>query len=462
MYEKQRKIPIFAVQNLKKMNITKNDIDSLNAEIVISVTPADYEVRVGDALKKAQKQISMPGFRPGKVPAGLVKKQYGTQILVDELNKLLDSTIFNYIKDNNLEILGNPLPKDKAAVDFENQKDFEFIYQVGLAPQFSVDLDNKHTFTYKNVKIDDELVEKYVKDVRRNFGKPLNPEVAGEKDVVFVDINELDENGNIKAGGIYKSTSISYERLKNEEAKSKVLGVKKEDKIVLNVNALYDNALDKSVSLGIDKELAETIDCNLQLIVKNIARLEDADLNQELFDKVYGEGKVTSEEEFRNKIREELGMMFNADSEKFLRTEVENNLVEKINIQLPDTFLKRWLMMANEKPISLEELERDYPNYSKSMKWKLIENKIIKDNQIQVSVDEAKDEAKAFIKGEYARYGQAASDEDLEKISNDILSKEKEAQKIFENIYSKKVLDLIKEKCTLQTKEVSYEDFFKA
>jgi trigger factor len=151
LYEKQRKIPIFAVQNLKKMNITKNDIDSLNAEIVISVTPADYEVRVRDALKKAQKQISMPGFRPGKVPAGLVKKQYGTQILVDELNKLLDSTIFNYIKDNNLEILGNPLPKDKAAVDFENQKDFEFIYQVGLAPQFSVDLDNKHTFTYKTV-----------------------------------------------------------------------------------------------------------------------------------------------------------------------------------------------------------------------------------------------------------------------------------------------------------------------
>lgn len=444
------------------MNITKNDIDSLNAEIVISVVPADYEVRVGDALKKAQKQISMPGFRPGKVPAGLVKKQYGTQILVDELNKLLDSTIFNYIKDNNIEILGNPLPKERAAVDFENQKDFEFIYQVGLAPQFSVDLNNKHTFTYKTVKIDDELVEKYVKDVRRNFGKPLNPEVAGEKDVVFVDINELDENGNIKAGGIFKSTSISYERLKNDEAKAKVLGVKKDDKIVINVNALYDNALDKSVSLGIDKELAETINCNLQLTVKNIARLEDADLNQELFDKVYGEGKVTSEEEFRNKIREELGLMFNADAEKFLRTEVENNLVEKINIQLPDTFLKRWLMMANEKPITLEELERDYPNYSKSMKWKLIENKIIKDNAIQVNIDEAKDEAKAFIKSEYARYGQAASEEDLEKISKDILSKEKEAQRIFENLYSKKVLDLIKEKCTLQTKEVSYEDFFKA
>ena len=215
------------------MNITKNDVDSLNAEISITVTPADYETRVNDSLKRAQKQITMPGFRPGKVPAGLVKKQYGTQILVDELNKLLDSTIQKYINDNNIEILGNPLPKENAGVDFENQKDFEFIYQVGLAPKFSVDLNEKQTFTYKTVKIDDELVEKYVKDVRRNFGKPTNPEVAGEKDVVFVDVNELDEKGNIAAGGIYKSTSISYERLKNEEAKSKVLGVKKEDKIII-------------------------------------------------------------------------------------------------------------------------------------------------------------------------------------------------------------------------------------
>ena len=444
------------------MNITKNDVDSLNAEISITVTPADYETRVNDSLKRAQKQITMPGFRPGKVPAGLVKKQYGTQILVDELNKLLDSTIQKYINDNNIEILGNPLPKENAGVDFENQKDFEFIYQVGLAPKFSVDLNEKQTFTYKTVKIDDELVEKYVKDVRRNFGKPTNPEVAGEKDVVFVDVNELDEKGNIAAGGIYKSTSISYERLKNEEAKSKVLGVKKEDKIIININALYDTAIDKSVSLGIDKDLAETINCNLQLVVKNIARLEDADLNQELFDKVYGEGKITTEEEFKNKIREELGIMFSADADKFLRTEVENNLVEKSNIQLPDTFLKRWLMMANEKPITLEELERDYPNYSKSMKWKLIENKIIRDNEIKVDAEEAKNEAKAFIKSEYARYGQQATEDDLEKISKDILSKEKEAQRIFENIYSKKVLDLIKEKCTLQTKEVSYEDFFKA
>jgi trigger factor len=443
------------------MNITKHDVDSLNAEITISVTPVDYETRVSEGIKKVQKQANMPGFRPGKVPSGLIKKQYGTQILVDEINKLLNDTIYKYIEENKIEILGNPLPKDQTSVDFTKQTDFEFVYQLGLAPDFKVSLDNSHTFTYKTVKVDDTLVEKYLNDIRRNYGKPASPDVSGEKDVVFVDINELDETGAIKAGGIFKSTSVSYERTKNETAKAKLLGLKKEHKVVISINDLFETALDKSVSLGIDKDLAESVNCNLQLTVKNISRMEDAELNQELFDKVYGAGVINSEEEFKNKIREELALMFNSDSEKFLRTEVENKLVEKINLQLPDSFLKRWLAVANEKPVTADEIEKDYPNYAKAMQWRLIENKIIKDNGLQVSGDEAKDEAKLFIKSEYARYGQTPTEEDLEKISKDLLSKEKEAQRIFENLYSKKVLGLIKEKCTLQTKEVSYDEFFK-
>jgi len=443
------------------MNITKHDIDSLNAEIKISVTPSDYEERVSEAIKKVQRQANMPGFRPGKVPTGLIKKQYGTQILVDEINKLLNDSIYKYIAENKIAILGNPLPKDQKSVDFVNQKDFEFIYELGLAPEFTLNLNSNNTFTYKTVKVDDELIEKYVKDVRRNYGKPAYPDTAGEKDIIFIDINELDASGEIKPGGIFKSTSVSYERTKNEQAKAKLLGVKKDDKIIVNINELYESAVDKSVSLGIDKETADSVDCNLQLKVKNISRLEESALDQDLFNKVYGEGKVTSEEEFRNKIREELGAMFNVDAEKFLRAEVEKNLIEKINIQLPDSFLKRWLSVANEKPITEEEIDKEYPSYAKAMQWKLIENKIIKDNEIKVDDSEAKDEAKAFIRGEYARHGQSATEDDLEKISVDLLSKEKEAQKIFENVYSRKVIDLIKEKSTLQPKEVSYDDFFK-
>jgi len=443
------------------MNIIKHDIDSSNAEIKIALTPIDYDARVNEAIKKVQRQASMPGFRPGKVPIGLIKKQHGTQILIDEVNKLLQDTIYKYIEENKIEILGNPLPKEQTPIDFEKQKDFEFTYQIGLAPNFNISLDDKHTFTFKTVKIDDALIDKYIKDVRRNYGKPVNPDVAGEKDVVFVDINELDETGAIKPGGIYKSSSISFERLTNETAKAKILGIKKEDKITININELYETAVDKSVSLGIEKELAETIDCTLQLTVKNIARLEDAELNQELFDKVYGEGIVTNEEEFKNKIRNELGLMFNADADRFLKTEVENNLITKLNLQLPDAFLKRWLMMVNEKPLTLEELEKDYPNYTKAMQWRLIENKLIKDNDIKVDAIEANEEAKLFVRGEFQKYGQVPNEDEVIKIAKDLLNKEKEAQKIFENIYSKKVIELIKQKCTLEIKEVSYDDFFK-
>ena len=444
------------------MNINRNSIDKLTEEITISLSPVDYEARVNEGIKKVQKQASLPGFRPGKVPAGLIKKQYGTQIMVDEINKLLNDTIHHFIEENKIEILGNPIPKDQTSVDFTNQKDFEFVYELGLAPEFDVNLDNKNTFTYKVVKVDDALVEKYLGDVRRNYGKPVYPEVSGDKDVLFVDVNELEADGSIKAGGIFKSTSFTPERIHNKSAASKLTGLKKEDKIVIPIDELFETALDKSVTLGLDKEVAENTHCNLQITVKNISRMEEAELNHELFDRIYGPGKINNEEEFRLKISEELALMFGADAERFLKTEVENKLIEKINMQLPDAFLKRWLKVVNEKPVTQEELEKDYPNYSKAMQWRLIENKIIKDNAIKVDQHEATQEAKNFIKAEYSRYGQTPTEEDLEKISKDLLSKEKEAQRIFENLYSKKVIDLIKEKCTLEKKEVSYDEFFKA
>ncbi|MDZ4664090.1 MAG: trigger factor [Bacteroidota bacterium] len=443
------------------MNITKKEIDNLNAEITIQVGPADYESKIKEGIKKVQKQASMPGFRPGKVPEGMIKKQYGTQIMVDEINKLLNESIHKFIEENKIEILGNPMPKQDAPVDFEKQTNFAFTYEIGLAPQFDVKLDTKISFNYKTVKIDDELVEKYIKDVRRNYGKPINPEVAGDKDVVFVDINELDETGAIKAGGVYKSTSVGLDRLKNEAGKAKLIGVKKEDKIVLSVNDLYETGLDKSVSLGIDKDTAETFNANLQLTVKNIARLDDAALDQELFDKIYGPGIVNSEEEFRTKVKHELGLMFQVDADKFLQAEIEKTLVDKLGIGLPDAFLKRWLLAVNEKPMSEEQLEKEYPMYAKSMQWKLIENRIIKDNSITVGNEEATEEAKGYIRSEYAKYGQQANDEEITKIAASLLSKEKEAQKIYENMYTRKVLELIKSTCSLNTKEVSYDDFFK-
>ena len=442
------------------MNITKKDISDLNAELSITLAPQDYEEKVENAIKKVQKQAAMPGFRPGKVPVGLIKKQHGKSILVDEINKILNETLYNYINENKIEILGNPMPKADSGVDFENQKEWTFNYELGLTPQFDVKLDNSQSFVYNTVKIDDELVEKYLKDVKRNYGKPSNPEVAEEKDVLYIDIVELDKEGNIVPGGVFKSTSIGIDRLKNEAAKAKLTGAKKEDKIVINANELYDSAVDKSISLGIDKELAESFNSDLQLTVRNIARMEDAELNQELFDKLYGAGNVNSLEEFKEKVKGELGLMFAQDTDRKFVENVEKTLVEKLNITLPDEFLKRWLLAVNEKPLTKEQLEAEYPAYAKSMQWKLIENKIIKNNNIAVTADEAKEEASNYVRSQFARYGQSPDETEVAKIVDGILSKEQEAQKIFEGLYSKKVLDVLKSNCKLDTKEVSYNEFF--
>ncbi len=442
------------------MNISKKDINALTSELSITLAPTDYEAKVENAIKKVQKQAALPGFRPGKVPVGLIKKQHGKSILVDEINKILNEALYNYINDNKIEILGNPMPKEDNSIDFENKTEWTFNYELGLTPQFDVKLDNSQSFIYNTVKIDDELVEKYLKDVKRNYGKPSNPEVAEGKDVLYIDIVELDADNNIVAGGVFKSTSIGIDRLKNDTAKSKLIGAKKEDKIIINANELYDSAVDKSISLGIDKEIAENFNSNLQLTVRNIARMEDAELNQELFDKLYGAGTINSLEEFKEKIKSELALMFAQDTDRKFIEGVEKSLVEKLNITLPDDFLKRWLMAVNEKPLTKEQLDAEYPAYAKSMQWKLIENKIIKNHSISVSADEAKEEASNYVRSQFARYGQMPEESEVSKIVAGILGKQEEAQKIFEGLYSKKVLDLIKTTCKLDTKEVSYNEFF--
>ena len=243
-------------------------------------------------------------------------------------------------------------------------------------------------------------------------------------------------------------------------AKKKLLGAKKEDKIVLTNKELYDTAVEASVGLGIDKEVAENLKATLQLTVKNIARMEDAELNEELFNKVYGEGNIKTEEEFRNKIKEELGKMFEQDSDRKFFEGVEKTLIDKINPALPEEFLKRWLMAVNDKPVTLEQIEKEFESWSRMMKWKLIENKIVKKYDLRVTQEEMLEEAKRFVRSQYARYGQTPEEAEVEKVAADVLKKEKEAEKVAENIFYVKSLKLFKDNFKLNNKEVTYNEFF--
>lgn len=442
------------------MNISKQQIDEVSAVLTVELAPTDYENKVQEALKKVQRQASMPGFRPGKVPPAMVKKMYGKSVLADEVNKILNDSIYDFINKENIEILGNPLPKATNQVDWDTQKEFKFEYELGLAPAINVEISDKTTIDYAVVKVDDALIDKYVKDVRRNYGKPSNPEVSAESDVVFVDINELDTDGNIVPGGIFKSTSIGIDRQKNEEVKKQLTGLKRDDKVVFHCKELYENPIDMSIALGIDKETAAQLDCKLQLTVKNIARMEDAELNQELFDRLYGAGAITSEEAFRNKIREELNLMFAQDSDRKFMQDAETYLLEKLNPKLPEDFLKRWILAVNDKPITMEQIEGEFASYARDTKWKLIENKIIKQYDLKVTPEEGMEEAKRFVRSQYARYGQTPEEKDVENLAKSIMSKQQEAEKVYENLFKGKLLELFKNNFKLNKKEVSYNEFF--
>ncbi|MCW3085120.1 MAG: trigger factor [Bacteroidetes bacterium] len=445
------------------MNITQENIDDLNAVIKVKVVADDYLPKVEGALKEYQKKAAIPGFRPGKVPTGVIKKMYGKSILVDEINKLLSDSLYKYINDNKIEILGNPLPKADSdnAIDWDNQKEFEFLYEMGLAPKFDLELSAKDKFTYQTVKIDEDLVNKYVSDIAKRYGKVEQVEVATEGDLLNGDFVELDANGEILAGGIFKTSSVFTDRLK-DEAKKAFIGLKAGDKTVVDSQNLSTNPTDLAAMLGIDKATAETLAVKLQFTVKGISRLAESEINEELFDKIYGPGAVTSVEEFRAKINDELKNMFVNDSERKFYNDVVEYLMNKVNFNLPSEFLKRWIVAVNEKPVTPEQVETEFDGYAKGLKWQLIENKIIKDNDITVTNEEVIEHTKELILEQFGRMGQAPmGDEELNQTAQRVLSNQEEAKKLYEKLYGQKVMTLFKTKFSLENKEVAYDEFFK-
>lgn len=445
------------------MNITQENIDELNAVLKVKVTADDYLPKVEGALKNYQRKATIPGFRQGKVPTGVIKKMYGKSVMVEEINKLLSDSLYKYINDNKIEILGNPLPKadDKTVIDWDNQKEFEFMYEMGLAPKFDIELSAKDKFTYETVKIDDELVDKYVSDIAKRYGKVEQVEVAGEGDLLNGDFVELDSNGEILPGGVFKTSSVFLDRVK-DEAKKAFIGLKVGDKTVVDAQNLSANAIDLASMLGLEKEQAESFNSKLQFNVKGISRLAASEINQELFDKIYGPGTISTEAEFKDKIREELKGMFVNDSERKFYNDVVDRLMSKVNFNLPSDFLKRWIVAVNEKPVTPEQVESEFDGYAKGLKWQLIENKIIKDNNITVTNEEVVDHTKNLIRAQFGKMQQVPmSDEDLDNTAKRVLQNEEEAKKIYEQVYGQKVMTLFKTKFTLENKEVAYDDFFK-
>ncbi len=443
------------------MNITQKNIDALNAELTIRLEPTDYNETYEKAIKDYRKNVNMPGFRPGHVPVGLVKQRFGKSILAEQINKMLQDAIYKHISENNINVLGNPLPvdTDNDLGNWDNPSDFQFTYQLGIAPEVTVALDSAMMFDFYRVDVNEELIGRQMKDLARRYGKLSSPETSDAEDMLMADLAQLDADGNNLEGGIQSKTTVSIEYIKDEDTKKNLIGLKKDDVVKVNPHLLSTNHEDLARMLGITHDQVHHLSGLFQLTVTEIKRMEPAELNQELFDKLFSENKVTSEAEMKDRVKEDLEKMFEKDSEWLFKREFVKTIVDKVNPTLPDAFLKRWIIMTNEKPIEEEAIEKEYPSYAGGLKWQLIQSKIIRDNEIKVTMDEAKSHVKSILAERYAQYGMSLEDEQLEELAKKSLSNREEVQNIYDFLYEDKVAKIVREKCTINVKKLSYDEF---
>jgi trigger factor len=447
------------------MNISQEKIDNLNAVLKINIDPADYTPRVDKAIKDQAKKAKIPGFRPGMVPPSHIKRMYGKSILVDEINNLLSDTLNKYIEDEKLEVLGQPLPKtgeDTKEYNWDFADNFEFNYEVGLAPEFDITFSAKDKLTDYVIKVDDETLESRIKNIRKSYGKMTNPDVSADDDVLYAELVQLSPDGSVFEDGISNTTSVRLDQVQDEKVKKSLIGLKKDDVVTLDVQKAYNNDATRIAAiLKIDEDAAADLKSNFQLTVKNVNRLAEADLDQEFFDKLFGEGVVTDEAGFRAKITEELESMMVQDSERKLQDEIYHYAIDKVQFNLPDEFLKRWLRATNEK-LSDEELQGGYNDFAQNLKWTLIENKIIKDNNIDIKYDEVFALAKQRLAQQFQMYSpQPIAEDQLAQYTVQYLQNKENANKIFEELKALKVFDYVKSVVTLNKKDIGFTDFNK-
>jgi trigger factor len=435
------------------MNITKTDIDSLNAVLSVEIKEADYSEKVNSVLTNYCKTANIPGFRKGHVPMGMVKKQYGKSVLVEEVNKLLQESLHKYLTDEKLDVLGNPLPK-KTEIDWD-AADFNFEFDLGLAPEFVVDVVGKKAITHYNIVADNEMIDNQVKTITKQYGKLIAKTEVGEGDeITGVFTNEEKE--------INKETTLSLETLKGKKQIKALVGAKVGDIVTLKTKGMFADDHANETYFGVSHDDAHGLDIEVALEIKEVNQREAAPLDQDLFDKLFGKDVVKSEEELKGKIKEDAERQFLQQSDQKLMDDAIEALIANTKFDLPGEFLQRWIQVSGEKPLTEEEAKAEYERSEKGLRYQLIEGKIRNEHKIQVTFEELKDYSKTMIKAQMAQYGQSnPSDEELDTIAARILANEDEVKRMSEQLNGKKLLDFFKEKTKLKTKEITYEKFMK-
>jgi len=436
------------------MNITKKDIDSLNAVVTVEISKEDYSDKVNSVLDNYRKNANIPGFRKGHVPMGMVKKQYGTAVLVEEVNKLLQENLHKYLTEEKLDVLGNPLPKNETEIDWKSEN-FSFEFELGLAPEFTVDVKGKKAITHYSIVADDKMLDNQVTTIRKQYGKLISKDVVAANDEVTGTFTATEKEINNK-------TTLELDLVKGKKQLKALTGAKVGDVITLATKGLFADDHDNQRMLGVSHEDAHGLDIDVTFTVEEINTRELADMNQELFDKLFGEGVVTSEEELKQKIKEDAEGQFVQQSDQKLLNDVVENLIENTKFDLPDAFLQRWIQVAGENPLTEEQAKEEYERTEKGLRYQLIEGKLRAEHNLQVSFDELKDYSKGMIKAQMAQFGQMnPTDEEVEGIVARIMGNQDEVKRLSEQLNTNKMLQFFKENAKLKTKEISYEKFIK-
>jgi trigger factor len=436
------------------MNITRENIDTLNAVVKVDITKADYNDKVEKILSDYRKTANIPGFRKGHVPMGMVKKQYGKAVLVDEVNKLLQDALNKYLTEEKLDVLGNPLPKSQDDLNWDAE-DFSFEFELGLSPEFEVILKGKKAMTHYHIVADDTMIDNQVTNIQKQYGKLISKsEVAEDDEITGVFANDEREINN--------STTITLDKFKGKATAKKFIGAKVGDVITLKTKGMFADDHDLTNVLKVSHEDAHGLNIEVTFTISEINTRELADLDQDLFDKLFGKGNVTSVTELKQKIKEDSEKQFVQQSDQKLLNDVTEYLVENTKFDLPSTFLQKWLQTAGEETIDEAQAKEEYEKSEKSMRYQLIEGKVITDNKLQIDFDELKAYAHDMIKGQMAQFGQLdPSEKELDDVSARILSNKDEVKRLSEQLTSQKLLAFYKENANLKTKELSYDKFVK-
>ena len=434
------------------MNVTQKNAEDLTLIVTLNVGKEDYAPKVKKILGDYRKNADIKGFRKGMAPISMIEKMHGRAALVDSVNGLISDGLNNYINDNKLNIIGEPLPNEteQKPIDWENPDNMEFVFDLALAPTIELNLTSKDKIVYHEVAVTKEEKSKYRSNILKQFGQLGKADTIEEEDFIIADLVQEDNR--------IEGTYIALRSIEDKKIKKQFVGKKAGDEFVIDVNKAFTNETDRATMLKVKKEELASIEPNYTVVVKEVKRFVDAQLNQELFDKMFGAGVVNNEEEFDAKIVEKMKSEYAQESDYRFMLDAREYLIEKAAIAVPEEFLKRWLFSANEGKFTMADIEKDFGLFLKDFRWQMIRQYFIKEQKLEITREELLEQATKIASYQFAMYGLPnAPEEQLNQYAESMLSNEKEGKRIFDKVEEDKVIGYVRSVITLDTKEISLE-----